>query len=46
MLRYKRIHSVFFTDTLVVQTTPSTRGNPYEQLYVSDKGPIAIYPIH
>ena len=45
MLRYKGIHSVLFTDTLVVQTNQSNRSNRYTQLYVSDKGFVAIYPI-
>lgn len=45
MLRYKRIQSVFFTDTLVSQTTPSTRGNKYAQVFVSDKGFVKVYPM-
>ena len=45
MLRYKRIDSIFYTDTLVVLNTPSTRGNKYAQLYVSDRGYVAIYPM-
>ena len=45
MLQYKRIKSVFFTDMLVVQTTPSTRGNRYAQIYISDRGFVAIYPM-
>ena len=43
MLLYKSINSVFFTDTLLFQTTPSTSGNKYAQLYVSDKGFLMIY---
>ena len=46
IIRYKRINSVFFTDTLLAQTTPSTRGNKYSQLYVSDKGFFMIYPMN
>ena len=45
MLRCKRIQSVFFIDTLLVQTTSSTCGNRFAQLYVSDKGFVAIYPM-
>jgi hypothetical protein len=45
MLRYKRLKSVFFTDTLVSLSTKSTRGNSYAQVFVSDKGYIAIYPM-
>ena len=46
MLRYKRIQSTFFTDTL--HATPkakSTRGNTCCQLFVSDKGFVAVYPM-
>ena len=45
MLRYKRLNSVFFTDTLVSLTTKSTRQNNYAQLFVSDKGYVAVYPM-
>ena len=45
MLRYRRINSVFFTDTLLSQTTPLTRENKYAQLYVSDKGFVMIHPM-
>jgi hypothetical protein len=45
MLRYKRLKSVFFTDTLVSLSTKSTRGNNYAQVFVSDKGYIAVYPM-
>ena len=45
MLRYKRINSVFFTDTLLAVKTPSKRGNKYAQLFVSDKGFVAVYPM-
>ena len=42
MLRYKRINSQFFTDTFFGK---STRGNTCAQLFVSDKGFVAIYPM-
>jgi hypothetical protein len=46
MLRYKRINSQFFTDTFFVTSTgKSTRGNSCAQLFVSDKGFVAIYPM-
>ena len=45
MLHYRNINSVFFADTLLAHTTPSTCGNKYSQLYVSDKGFVMIYPI-
>ena len=45
MLRYKRIKSVFFTDTLFALTTKSTRQNTMAQLFVSDKGYVCIYPM-
>jgi hypothetical protein len=45
MLRYKRLKSVFFTDTLVSLSTKSTRGNNYAQVFIIDKGYIAIYPM-
>ena len=38
MLRYKRLRSVFFTDTLVAMNRKSLRGNLYAQVFVSDKG--------
>ncbi len=44
MLRYRRIQSYFFTDTIFV-TAKSTRGNKVMQLFVSDKGYIAVYPM-
>ena len=43
MLRYRRINSVFFTDTLLAQTTPSTCGNKYAHIYISEKGLVMIY---
>ena len=46
MLQYKRINSQFFTDTLfVTKEGKSTRGNTCAQLFVSDKGYVAIYPM-
>lgn len=46
MLRYRRIDSVFFTDTLFVTgSAKSTRGYTCAQLFVSDKGFVAIYPM-
>ena len=46
MLRYRRIRSHFFTDTLFVTAKgKSTRGNTCAQLFVSDKGFVAIYPM-
>ena len=46
MLRYRRIRSSFFTDTMFVTgKAKSTRGNKCMQLFVSDKGYVAIYPM-
>ena len=46
MLRYKRIKSHFFTDTFFVTgKAKSTRGNTCMQLFVSDKGFVAVYPM-
>jgi hypothetical protein len=46
MLRYKRINSQFFTDTFYVTSKGrSTRGNTCAQMFVSDKGYVAIYPM-
>ena len=46
MLRYKRINSQFFTDTFFVTAKgKSTRGNICAQIFVSDKGFVAIYPM-
>ena len=46
MIRYKRINSKFFTDTLfVTKKGKSSRGNTCAQLFVSDKGYVAIYPM-
>ena len=46
MLWYKRINSCFFTDTMfVTDKAKSRRGNKMLQVFVSDKGFIAIYPM-
>jgi hypothetical protein len=46
MLRYKRINSQFFTDTFYITAKgKSSRGNTCAQLFVSDKGYVAIYPM-
>ena len=44
MLRYRRIDSYFYTDTLLVtKSAKSTRGYLYLQVFISDKGFIAVY---
>ena len=44
MLRYRRIQSVFFTDTMFAQPkAKSLRGNTCCQVFVSDKGFVAVY---
>ena len=46
MLRYKRINCQFFTDTFFATAKgKSTRGNTCGQLFVSDKGYMAFYPM-
>jgi len=46
MLRYRRIQSVFFTDTMFASPkAKSTRGNTCCQVFVSDKGFVAVYPM-
>ena len=45
MLRYKRLQSVFYTDTMFASKHKSTRGNRCCQVFVSDKGFIAVYPM-
>ena len=46
MLKYKRIESQFFTDTFFVTASGvSTRGNNCDQIFVSGKGFVAIYPM-
>ena len=45
MLRYKKLQSVFYTDTMHAKKHKSTRGNICCQVFVSDKGYIAVYPM-
>jgi hypothetical protein len=46
MLRYKRIQSLFFTDTFFVKgDAKSLRGFTCMQIFVSDKGFISVYPM-
>ena len=46
MLRYRRINSYFFSDTMfVTASAKSTRGYTMLQLFVSDKGFVAVYPM-
>ena len=46
MLRYRRLNSMFFTDTFfVTKEGKSTRGNTCAQLFVSDKGYVSLYPM-
>ena len=46
MLRYKRINYVFFTDTMFAQPkAKSLRQNTCCQVFVSDKGYVAVYPM-
>ena len=46
MLRYKRINSTFYTDTMFATgDAKSTRGNKACQVFVSDKGFVAVYPM-
>ena len=46
MLRYRRIDSQFFTDTFFATSSgKSTRGFTCAQMFVSDKGFVAIYPM-
>ena len=45
-LRYKRIASWFYTDTLfVTESAKSTRGYICMQIFVSDKGFVKVYPM-
>ena len=46
-IRYKRIRSVFFTDTFFATSKAgkTTRGNTITQIFVSDKGFVAVYPM-
>ena len=46
MLRYKRINSIFYTDTFfVTKNAKSKRGHTCMQIFVSDKGFVAVYPM-
>ena len=46
MLSYKRINSRFFTYTFFATARgKSTRGNTCFQIFVSDKGFVAVYPM-
>ena len=46
MLRYQRLSSSFFTDTLfATASATSTRGNTCAQIFVSDKNYVAVYPM-
>jgi len=45
-VRYKKLESYFFSDTLFVTgKAKSSRGNICAQIFVSDKGFVAIYPM-
>ena len=46
MLRYRRIQSTFYTDTMfATPKAKSTRQNTCCQVFVSDKGFVAVYPM-
>ena len=45
MLRYRRIKSTFFTDTMFANKYKSLRQNTCCQIFVSDKSYIAVYPM-
>ena len=46
MLRYRRIQSAFFSDTMfATPKAKSTRGHSCCQVFVSDKGFVAVYPM-
>ena len=45
MLRYKRLKSTFYTDTLLSSVKSRPRQNTCAQLFVSDKGFVAVYPM-
>jgi hypothetical protein len=46
MLRYRRLNSIFFTDTMfVTKRAKSTQGYMACQVFVSDKGFVAVYPM-
>ncbi len=45
-VQYKKLRSTFFSDTLfATKKAKSLRGNPCAQLFVSDKGFVAVYPM-
>ena len=43
MLRYRRINSLFYTDTFFAKKVVSKRGYSMMQLFVSDKGFVKVY---
>ena len=46
MLRYRRLNSAFFSDTMFANpNAKSSRGNSCCQVFVSDKGFVAVYPM-
>ena len=45
MLRYKRIQSTFYSDTMFALTHKSVRQFKCCQVFVSDKGFVAVYPM-
>ena len=45
MLRYRRIQSCFYTDTMFSLKVKSTRGNKCCQVFVSDRSFVAVYPM-
>ena len=47
MLRYKRINSMFFTDTFFAKGDAKSRprGSTCMQIFVSDKGYVSVYPM-
>ena len=45
MLRYKRLQSVFYTDTMFALKNKSVRQYTCCQVFVSDKGFVAVYPM-
>ena len=45
MLRYKRLYSLFYTDTFYAKKVISEKGFSITQLFVSDNGFIKVYGI-
>ena len=43
MLRFKRLESVFFTDTMFATKNKSTRSNKCWQVFVCDKSYVVVY---